>query len=192
MTAEHARHRRPSLVDRHRWVVVVALSVMVIVALLLAVVVVPSDKTPSTGASNTADTNGSSSGAVTTAAGSASTTTTSLPPNNAVTVSVLNASDTDGLAAATGTALTQAGFTVSGVGNAASKIPPGGPSQIYYGAGGLAAAHTLANALSGPVSYLTNTTLNGNSVILWIANAQLTVTSTSTTVTSPTVASNTG
>jgi hypothetical protein len=191
MSAEHARHRRSGTGDRHRWLIVIGLSVMIVVALVLAVVVVPPDKTPSTGASNTAATHAPSSGAVTTASGSASTTTTtSLPPNNAVTVSVLNASDTDGLAAATGAALTTAGFTVSGVGNAASKIPPGGPSQIYYGAGGLAAAHALANALSGPVSYLTNAALNGNSVILWIANAQLTVTS--TTVTSPTIATSTG
>jgi uncharacterized lipoprotein YbaY len=195
MSASHARHRRSeSRLSRRRLVIVIALGAVVVAALVLAIAVVPSTKSPSTGAANTAA-NGSSSGAVTAASGSASTTTTtSLPPNNAVTVSVLNASETNGLAAQTGAALTRAGFTVSAIGNAASKIPTGGPSQIYYGAGGLPAAHTLANSLSGPVSYLTNAALTGNTVILWIADAQLTVTSTPTTsntATSNTVASNT-
>jgi hypothetical protein len=47
----------------------------------------------------------------------------------------------------------------------------------------------LGNALSGPISYVTNATLTGDSVILWIANAQLTVTTGTTT---PTIAASTG
>jgi hypothetical protein len=173
-------------------VIVIVLGAVVVIALVLVLVVVPSTKSPSTGA-NAASSHAPTSGAATTASGSASTTTTtSLPAPNAVTVSVLNASDTNGLAAQTGAALTHAGFTVSGVGNATSKIAAGSPSQIYYGSGGLPAAHALGNALSGPISYVTNATLTGNSVILWVANAQLMVTPTTGKVTSPTIASSTG
>jgi hypothetical protein len=187
MSPAHARQREPGMLGRRRLLIVIGLGAVIVVALVLVLVVVPSTKTP-TGASNAAASNGSSSGANTTAA-TASTTTTTLPPNSAVTVSVLNASDTNGLAAQTGAALTQAGFTVSGVGNAASKIAAGSPSQIYYGPGGLPAAHALGNALSGPISYVTNATLTGDSVILWIANAQLNVTTGTTT---PTIAASTG
>jgi hypothetical protein len=192
MSPAHARHRSPGLFARRRLAIVITLGAVVVIALVLVLVVVPSTKSPSTGATNAASSHPPTSGAATTASGSASTTTTSLPAPNAVTVSVLNASDTNGLAAQTGAALTHAGFTVSGVGNATSKIAAGSPSQIYYGSGGLPAAHALGNALSGPISYVTNPTLTGNSVILWVANAQLTVTPTTGTVTSPTIASSTG
>jgi LytR cell envelope-related transcriptional attenuator len=192
MSPAHARHRSPGLFARRRLAIVITLGAVVVIALVLVLVVVPSTKSPSTGATNAASSHPPTSGAATTASGSASTTTTSLPAPNAVTVSVLNASDTNGLAAQTGAALTHAGFTVSGVGNATSKIAAGSPSQIYYGSGGLPAAHALGNTLSGPISYVTNPTLTGNSVILWVANAQLTVTPTTGTVTSPTIASSTG
>jgi hypothetical protein len=194
MSPAHARQRPPGLLARRRLVIVIVLGAVVVIALVLVLVVVPSTKSPSTGATNAASSHPPASGAAATASGSASTTTTttSLPAPNAVTVSVLNASDTNGLAAQTGAALTHAGFTVSGVGNATTKIAAGSPSQIYYGSGGLPAAHALGNALSGPISYVTNPTLTGNSVILWVANAQLTVTPTTGTVTSPTIASSTG
>jgi LytR cell envelope-related transcriptional attenuator len=193
MSPAHARHRRPGLFARRRLIIVIALGAVIVIALVLVLVVVPSTKSPSTGATNAASSHAPTSGAATTASGSASTTTTTpLPAPNAVTVSVLNASDTNGLAAQTGAGLTHAGFTVSGVGNATSKIAAGSPSQIYYGSGGLPAAHALGNALSGPISYVANATVTGNSVILWVANAQLTVTPTTGTVTSPTIASSTG
>jgi LytR cell envelope-related transcriptional attenuator len=192
MSPAHARHHEPGLLARRRWMIVIGLVAVVVIALVLVLAVVPSTKASNTDASGSAASGGSSTGATTAAGPTSTTTTTTLPANSAVTVSVLNASDTNGLAAQTGAALTQAGFTVSGVGNAASQIPAGGPSEIYYGTNGLPAAHALGNALSGSVSYLSNATLTGNSVILWVANAQLTVTPTTGATTSPTIASSTG
>jgi hypothetical protein len=118
-----------------------------------------------------------------------STTTTTAPPlhNSAVAVNVLNASGAGLLATDTAKGLRGDGFEISGINNAPSVIPAGDPSQIYYGPTGLPAAHTLADALKGKVSYVPDASLTGNNVTLWVANASLTVIPTSSTTTTTTV-----
>ena len=116
------------------------------------------------------------------------TTTTSAPtlPASQVDVEVLNASLVDGIAHATGAALTTQGFDVTEIGDAPSLLTSGDPSQISYGPTGLEAAHTLGAVLSGPVSYVPDPSLSGNTVQLLIAGSQLSVNtpnSTSTTTT---------
>ena len=108
------------------------------------------------------------------------------PGPRAVTVDVLNASGGGELAGQTAAGLTQNGFVVSGINNAPSVIASGAPSEIFYGSGGLPAAHTLGDALHGAVTYVTSPYLSGNNLTLWVANAQLTVpTTTTTTTTTP-------
>jgi LytR cell envelope-related transcriptional attenuator len=111
------------------------------------------------------------------------TTSTPLLANSAVLVTVLNASQTDGLAAQTAAGLTADGFTVSTVGTAPNPIASGGPSQILYGPSSLSAAHVLGSSLSGPVSYVASPGLTGTNVTLMVAGPQLTVVSGTTTTT---------
>jgi LCP family protein required for cell wall assembly len=116
------------------------------------------------------------------------TTTTTAPPlaNPAVSVNVLNASGGGQLASQTASGLEQDGFVVTGVNNAPSVIASGDPSEIFYGPSGLPAAHTLADSLKGTVTYVGSPLLTGNNLILWVANAGLTVdTTTTTTTTAP-------
>jgi hypothetical protein len=113
----------------------------------------------------------------------ATTSTTLLPVNSAVQVTVLNASESNGLAALTAAGLTQAGFTVSSIGTAPNPIAPGDPSQILYGPTGLSAAHALGNSLSGPITYVASPNITGTNVTLMIASSQLTVSSGTTTTT---------
>ena len=114
-----------------------------------------------------------------------STTTTTAPPlaDSAVSVDVLNASGAGLLATDTAAALKQNGFVITGINNAPSLIPAGEPSEIYYGPSGLPAAQTLADSLKGKVTYVPDSSLSGNDVTLWIANAALKVTTTTTTTT---------
>ena len=113
------------------------------------------------------------------------TTTTTAPPlaSSAVSVDVLNASGAGLLATDTAAGLRKNGFVITGINNAPSLIPAGDPSEIYYGPSGLPAAHTLADSLKGKVTFLPDSTLAGNNVTLWVANAALTVTPTGTTTT---------
>jgi LCP family protein required for cell wall assembly len=115
------------------------------------------------------------------------TTTTTAPPlaNRAVSVDVLNASGGGELASQTASGLEQDGFVVTGVNNAPSVIASGDPSEIFYGTSGLSAAHTLADSLKGTVTYVGSPLLTGNTLILWVANAGLTVDTTTTTTTTP-------
>jgi hypothetical protein len=113
--------------------------------------------------------------AIPTTTTTSTSTSASLPANSAVTVQVLNASVTDGVAGLTAAALKQDGFVVGAVGNAPSKITPGQPSEILYGPAGISAAHKLDGSLNGPVNYVASPSLTGTNVTLWIANAQLTV-----------------
>ena len=116
------------------------------------------------------------------------TTTTTAPPlaNSAVSVNVLNASGGGQLASQTASGLEQDGFAVTGVNNAPSVIASGDPSEIFYGPSGLPAAHTLADSLKGTVTYVGSPLLTGNNLMLWVANAGLTVdTTTTTTTTTP-------
>jgi LCP family protein required for cell wall assembly len=106
--------------------------------------------------------------------------TPTLPPAQ-VNVEVLNASLVDGIAHATGASLTTRGFDVTEIGNAPNLITSGGPSQIWYGPTGLEAAHTLGAVLSGPVSYVPDPSLTGNTVALLIAGSQLSVNSPNST-----------
>ena len=161
---------------------------VVIVAVVLAVVILSSRNSNNSGTATSAH-HGTTTQAIRTTSTTASTTTSTtastttsttapLPATSSVVVDVLNASGATGLAAQTAAGLRQDGFGVSGIGNASSNIAAGGPSQIYYGPDGLPAAHTLAASLNGPVTYIANSMLGGNNLILWIANAQLTVTAT--------------
>jgi LytR cell envelope-related transcriptional attenuator/LytR_cpsA_psr family len=115
------------------------------------------------------------------------TTTTTAPPlaNSAVSVDVLNASGAGLLATTTASGLRQHGFVISGINNAPKVIPPGEPSEIFYGPTGLPAAHTLAASLKGKVTYVPEASLTGNNVALWVASSSLTVTPTTTTTTTP-------
>jgi LCP family protein required for cell wall assembly len=118
------------------------------------------------------------------------TTTTTAPPlaNSAVSVDVLNASGGGLLATDTAEGLRKNGFAITGINNAPSLIPAGQPSEIYYGPSGLPAAQTLGDSLKGSVTFVPDSSLSGNDVTLWIANASLTVkpSSTTTTTTVPT------
>ena len=121
---------------------------------------------------------------------STSTTTTTTVPTEAhslVGVDVLNASTVGGIAHTAALALTAQGFDVTGIGNA-KELPAGGPSEILYGPSGSEAAHTLASALSGPVSLVPDPSLSGQAVSLLIAGSQLTVTGSSGTMSTTTTA----
>ena len=122
------------------------------------------------------------------------TTTTTAPPlaNSKVSVDVLNASGGGLLATDTASGLRQHGFVISGINNAPSVIPPGNPSEIFYGPTGLPAAHTLAASLQGKVTYVPEASLTGNDVTLWVASAKLTVIPTTTTTTTTTTPGSTG
>jgi LCP family protein required for cell wall assembly len=110
-------------------------------------------------------------------AGPSSTTTTSTTvPHGQVDVEVLNASTVGGIAHTTASALTAQGFTVAEIGNASSSLSSDASSEILYGPAGTAAAHTLGGALSGPVSYVPDASLNGQTVSLLIAGSALSVT----------------
>jgi LCP family protein required for cell wall assembly len=113
------------------------------------------------------------------------TTTTTAPPlaNTAVSVNVLNASGGGELAGQTASSLEQDGFVITGINDAQSVIPAGSPSEILYGPVGLPAAHTLADSLTGGVTYVADPTLSGNNLTLMVANAGLTVSTTTTTTT---------
>ena len=109
---------------------------------------------------------------------STSTSTTSTVPllaHDAVTVDVLNAYGSGAVAGVTATALGGLGFSIGSVTNAPSDIAPGQPSQILYGPSDLAAANTLAQTLSGPVTEIPTADLSGNHIQLWVASPQLIV-----------------
>jgi LCP family protein required for cell wall assembly len=121
------------------------------------------------------------------------TTTTTTAPTEAhglVGVDVLNASTVNGIAHSTAFALTTLGFHVDEIGNAATTLSVGAPSEILYGPSGAEAAHTLASVLGGPVTLVPDPSLTGEAVSLLIAGSQLTVTGSSaggtTTTTAPT------
>jgi LCP family protein required for cell wall assembly len=108
--------------------------------------------------------------------GAASTTTTSTTlPHSQVSVNVLNAGTVDGLAHTTGLALTAQGFDVAEIGDASSQLGSSAPSQVLYGPSGYGAALTLGAALSGPVTYMADPGLTGQTVSLLIAGPGLTV-----------------
>ena len=112
-----------------------------------------------------------------------SSTTTTTAPTEAhalVGVDVLNASAVNGIAHATAAALAGQGFEVTGIGNAATELAPGDPSEILYGPSGLEAADTLASALGGPVTLVPDPALSGRGVSLLIASSELTVHASST------------
>jgi hypothetical protein len=121
------------------------------------------------------------------AAATSTTTSTTTPAtaNTAVSVDVLNASSSNGVAGLTAAALQQDGFTVTGIGTAPTKIAGGAPSQIRYGPSGLTAAHTLAASLAGPVSLVPDPSVTDSSLTLLVASTQLSVIPSTTTTTAP-------
>ena len=120
---------------------------------------------------------------------SGSTTTSSTPPVSPgeVDVQVLNASTVSGIAHSTATALGDEGFQVTEIGNASSPLGAGEASEIRYGPSGYGAALTLGSALGGPLTYVADSGLSGNTVSLLIAGSALTVhpPSAATTTTTP-------
>jgi LCP family protein required for cell wall assembly len=125
--------------------------------------------------------------------GTTTTTTAPLLPHGEVSVNVLNASTVNGIAHTTASGLTRAGFRVAEISNA-TQLGVDSASEIRYGPTGFSAAQSLGAALSGPVTYLPDPALSGNTVSLLIAGSSLTVTgdatpgsgSTTTTSTSTT------
>ncbi len=113
----------------------------------------------------------------------ATTAPTTVPTeaHSQIGVNVLNASTVNGIAHTTATALTAQGFTVAQIGDASSQLAAGGPSEILYGPTGYEAALTLDSVLSGPVTYVADSSLSGQTVSLLIAGSQLTVTGSSST-----------
>jgi LCP family protein required for cell wall assembly len=109
------------------------------------------------------------------------TTTTTAPaiPPNQVSVQVLNASTSNGLAGATATALQAQGFTIAEIGDASSLLTSS-TSVIQYGPGGLDTAHALGADLSGPLTYTEVSGLDAQTVTLLLAGPQLTVTPSAT------------
>jgi hypothetical protein len=103
-----------------------------------------------------------------------------------VQVQVFNASSVGGIAHSTGAALTAAGFNVTQVGNAPSKLAAGSPSQIWYGPSGSEAAHAVGAVLNGSFTYVAAPTLTGNTVAVLIAGSDLTVKPSATTTTTST------
>jgi hypothetical protein len=115
-------------------------------------------------------------------------TTTSTPPVSPaqVDVQVLNASTVSGIAHSTATALGDEGFQITEIGNATSPLSAGTASEIRYGPSGYGAALTLGSALGGPVTYVADTGLSGNTVSLLIAGSALSVHSPSAATTTTT------
>lgn len=124
--------------------------------------------------------------------GTAAPTTVPTEVHSQVSVNVLNASTVNGIAHTTATALTAQGFTVAQIGDASSQLAAGGPSEILYGPTGYRAALTLDSVLSGPVTYVPDSSLSGQAVSLLIAGSQLTVTGSSSTGSSTATTTTTG
>ncbi len=97
--------------------------------------------------------------------GSSNKASTKTVPRAQVSVQVLNASDANGLAGRTKTALTGMGFTVTGTGNAASSQQ----TVIRYSSSQAAAAHTLAKVVPG--AQLTQDDSLGSSVNLVLGSS---------------------
>jgi hypothetical protein len=172
--------------DEGRWIrrksfLSAVAAIVVVSGAVAAYVIWLNPKTPDGQASTalSASTTAGASGA--TPPTSVTPTTVQLPANNAVTVEVLNASNTSELASHTATGLEQVGFVVSVVSDAPSVIAGGSPSDIFYGPNGLPAAQVLALSLNGSVSLLPDASLSGNNVTLWIAGPKLTVKTASST-----------
>jgi LCP family protein required for cell wall assembly len=107
--------------------------------------------------------------------------------HNLVAVQVFNAGAAAGAAHVTADALTRAGYNVIQIGDAPNQIAAGSPSQIWYGLSGKEAAHTLGASLSGPVRYVSDPSLTGNTVALFLVGSDLTVNASTTTTTTTTI-----
>ncbi len=112
---------------------------------------------------------------------SSETTTTTAPglPHSEVSVNVLNASTVNGIAHTTAGALTNAGFKVAEIGDA-TQLGADSESEIRFGPTGYGAALSLGAALSGPLTYMPDSRLSGNTVSLLIAGSSLHVAGEST------------
>ena len=71
-----------------------------------------------------------------------------------------------GIAHTTAAALTHQGFHVTEIGDASTQLRADSSSEILYGPSGTEAAHTLASALSGPVTLVADPSLSGQTVQL--------------------------
>ncbi len=110
------------------------------------------------------------------------TTTTTAPgvPHDQITVNVLNASTVNGIAHATAVALSVQGFYIGQIGDASTPLSSSS-SEILYGPKGYGAALAVASELNGPVTYMADPDLSGQTLSLLIAGSDLTVKSTSPT-----------
>ena len=113
----------------------------------------------------------------TVASKSHATTTTTVPTesHNLVNVTVLNASNVNGLAHLDAAALTTLGFDVTQIGDATTTLANGGTSEILYGPAGKEAAQTLAATVTGPVTTVSDPNLSGQDVSLLVASPALKV-----------------
>ncbi len=117
-------------------------------------------------------------------------TTTTTPtgvPHKQITVNVLNASTVDDIAHYTAVALSVQGFYIGDIGDASTQLSAGARSEILYGPDGYGAAMAVGSALNGPVTYMADPDLSGQTVSLLIAGSALTVKSSSSTPTTTTV-----
>ena len=104
--------------------------------------------------------------------------------HNLVDVQVFNADAVSGMAHETATALADDGYDVVEVGDAPTPFPAGKPEEIWYGPEGQEAAHTLGASVKGPITYVSDPSLTGNTVALFIVGSTLSVKTTTSTSTS--------
>jgi LCP family protein required for cell wall assembly len=106
--------------------------------------------------------------------------------HNLVDVQVFNANAVSGMAHDTAAALTSAGYDVTEIGDAPTTFPAGKPEEIWYGPTGEEAAHTLGASLLVPITYVSDPSLTGNTVALFVVGSTLSVKPSATTGTSST------
>jgi LCP family protein required for cell wall assembly len=107
--------------------------------------------------------------------GHATTTTAPTEAHSLVHVTVLNASQVNGLAHLEAAALAYQGFRISQIGDATTPLASG-TSEILYGPSGKEAALTLGSVLTGPVTTVADPNLHGDDVSLLVASDALRVT----------------
>ena len=104
-------------------------------------------------------------------------------PHDQVTVNVLNDSTVNDIAHYTAVALSVQGFYIGDIGDASTPLPADGSSEDPLRAGRLRRRAGGRRALNGPVTYMADPNLSGQTVSLLIAGSALTVKSSSSTPT---------
>jgi LCP family protein required for cell wall assembly len=99
---------------------------------------------------------------------SSSSATSTTVASSSIHVDVLNGNGTSGVAAAVSSALTRAGYTVSGTGNASSFSYT--TSQIEYAPSHQAVARQFATAISGPTQLVSDPSLSGDDLVFIVGS----------------------